>query len=133
MGPGTCRMRTKPSRSGSVAVFAGHAFGDCKGATALLRRGVKPVAGEAFLGFLGLRIQLKDARHTFADLTGQRLVGAAVLVLKDPGRILILQDAASGDWLNASVAPRGGTRSRANVFNGLLFLSGQRAGGSELQ
>ena len=122
-------MRTEPSRSRPVAVFAGHTFGDFEGATALVWRGVKRVASEAFGGFPSLGAQFQDMRHAFTDVSSERLVGAAVLVLKDPGRILILQDAAFRDWFNVSVAARRGARSRANVFDGPLFLPDQHGGG----
>ncbi len=68
-----------------------------------------------------LRAQFQDVRHTFADVSGQSLVGAAMLILADPRRIFVLQNPAACNGLHASVTARRRTRTRADIFDGLIL------------
>jgi len=112
-------VRTEPGRGWAMAVFAGDAFGYLEWPAALLGRGVKRVAREALRSFFRFRAQLQNAGHPFADIASQRLVGVAVLVLDDPGRIFVLQDPAASDRLDAAVAACRGARARSDVFHRL--------------
>ena len=126
----------KPSLRGSVAVFAGDAFGEFKRARAQFRRRSEYVARETFRRFFGFA-KFKNFGHAFADVAGERLEGPAVFVLDDPGRIFVLQDAAAGDGFDAAVATGGGARAGANVFvgggipSGTARLRGKQRRGSE--
>ena len=61
------------------------------------------------------------------------MVGAAVFVLKNPGGIFVLEDAAAGDGLDAAVAAGGGASARADVFDGFagIVVCGGRDGRNE--
>ncbi len=117
-------VRTQPGRSGTVAGFAGDAFGYFERAAALFGRGVEGVAGEALGGVFRFGAELQDAGHALADVTGEGLIGTAVLVLEDPGGIFVLEDAAAGDGLDAAVATGGGAGTGADVFHGLVGIGG---------
>ena len=109
-------MRAEPRRGRSVAIFAAHAFGNFKRAPALFWRGIERVARQTLRRLLRFRAKFQDARHAFADIAGERLVGAAVLVLQNPGGVFGLQDAAVRDRLHAAVATGGGAGARPDVF-----------------
>ena len=55
-------------------------------------------------------------RHALANVPGQRLVRLTVLVLDNPRRVFVLQDAAIGHRLHAAVATGGRARARTDVF-----------------
>jgi len=86
------------------------------------------VADQAFGRVFGFGFELQDASHAFTDRAGEGLVGAAVLVLQNPGGIFVLIDAAAGDGFYAAVATGGRARAGANVFNGLGRIRGRRGG-----
>jgi len=106
----------EPALGGAVAAFAAYAFGDFVGTAAQLGRRSQSVAGEALLRFFGFGAEFEDASHALADIASEGLVGAAVLILENPGGVFVLQDAAVGDGLDAAMATGGGTRTRTNVF-----------------
>ena len=84
MQPRTRGVGTEPSRGRPMTVFAGYAFRNFKRAPPLFGRSVERMARQAFWSLLGVCAQFQDARHAFADVPRQRLIRAAVLVLKDP-------------------------------------------------
>src|SRR5215470_5467652 len=131
MGPRTRGMWAEPCRSRPVAVLAGDAFGNLKRAAPLLRSGIKRVTRQTLRGLLRLCAQFQDARHPFADVPRERLIGSAVLVLKNPGRVLVLQNAAACNGLDASVAARRRARSGTDVFDGLFLLGAHQRGRQE--
>ena len=114
-------MRSQPSGCRSMAIFAGHTLRDFKRAPALLRRSRESVTRQAFWCIFGFRAEFQNASHAFANLSGQRLISAAVFVLDDPGRVFVLQDPAAGNRLHAAMATRGRTGARANVFPRLIL------------
>ena len=73
------------------------------------------MTGQAFRGFFGFS-QIQNFRHTLADVAGQRLIGATVLVLNDPGGIFILQNAAAGHRFYTAMATGGGAGAGADIF-----------------
>ena len=112
-----------------MAVFAGDAFGQFERAAALLWRCVQRMARKALRRFFGFLVEFQNAGDAFADFSSQRLICMAMLVFYDPGRIFILQNAASGNGFDATVATRGGARAWADVFYGLAVRI-SRFGGS---
>ena len=118
----------EPALGGAVAIFAAYAFGDFECAAMLLRSCVQGMAGEAFGRIFGPCAQLEDAGHALADISGEGLVGAAVLVLENPRGIFVLQDAAVGDGLDAAVATGGGARTWPNVFAWITLSLREREG-----
>ncbi len=129
MRPVAGRVRPKPAGSGSVAILAGNALGNFEGPPALVRCGVQRVADEAFRRFFRFASELQNAGHALSHLARERLIGAAVLVLQNPGGVLGLQDAAVRNGFHAAVTARCGARSRSDVLNGLL---GRRSGAPRL-
>ena len=126
MRPRSCRVRPEPRRRRPMAIFAGYPFRNFKRASALLRRRIQRVARQALRRFFGLRAQFQDPRHPLADLSSQRLVRPAVLILDDPCRIFALQNPAPSDGLHASVTTRRCTRTRADIFAGFILRRKQR-------
>ena len=104
-----------------MAVLAGDSFGGFECAAALLGRRIQRVTGKTLRRFFGLRAEFQNSRHAFADVAGQRLVGAAVLVLDDPGRILVLENPAAGDGLYTAVTTCGRAGTGTDVFDGLTL------------
>ncbi len=127
--PVTRSVRAEPGGGGAVAIFARDAFGEFEGAAALVGCGVQRVAGKTFRRFFGFSVEFQDAGDAFANFTGQRLIGVAVLVLDDPGGILVLQNAAARDGFDAAVATRGGAGAGANVLASLAVRIGCRRRG----
>jgi hypothetical protein len=119
--PRTGGMRTEPGRRWAVTILAGDTFGDFECAAALLGRRIQCVTRQALRGFFGLRAEFQNPRHAFADVSGQCLVGAAVLVLDDPGRIFVLENATAGDRLYAAMAACGRAGAGADVFDGFVL------------
>src|SRR5260370_2590142 len=126
MRPRSYCVRPHPRRRRPVAVFAGHAFRNFKRASALLRRRIQRVARQALRRFLGFRAHFQDARHPFANLSSQRLLRPAVLIIADPRRIFLLQNPAACDGLHASVTTRRCTRTRTDIFAGFILRRKQR-------
>src|SRR3989442_11546999 len=126
MRPRFCRVRPQPRRRRPVAVFAGYAFGNFKRASALLRSWIECVAHQALRRFFRLRAQFQDTRHPFSDVSDERLIRAAMLVLDDPRRIFILKNAAARYGPHASVTTRRCTRTWADIFDGLILRRKQR-------
>lgn len=120
--PAPYRVLAEPARRWPVAVFAGDAFGNFVRTAALLHGGVKRVTGQALRRLLGFGAQSQNARHAFANVTGQSLKRAAVFVLDDPGGIFILQDAALRNRLHAAVATGGRAGTGANKLMRLVCV-----------
>lgn len=115
----------EPGGGGTVAGFAGDTFGDFKRAAALLGRGVKSVAGKTLGGYFRFSVQLQDVGHALADIACEGLVGTAMLVLKNPGGIFVLEDAATGDGLDTAMAAGCGARTGTDVFHRLVGAIGR--------
>ncbi len=111
-----CGVLAEPALRGAMTTFAADAFGDFKGTPDQLGRRREGMAGETFRrGFRFAEIQ--NFRHALADVTGQRLICATVLVLNDPGGIFVLQNTAVRNRFHAAVATGGGAGAGANVFS----------------
>ena len=121
-------VRTEPCGRGAVAIFAGDAFGQFEWTAALLRRGVERMTCEALRRFFGFRIEFQNAGDAFADVSGQRLICTTVLVFYDPGRILILENAAASNGFDAAVAACGGAGAGADIFHWLAVRIGRLGG-----
>lgn len=131
MRPAGGSVRPEPARGRTVAILAGDAFCDFELAALLLGFCVERVAHEAFGRFFRFRAELEDARHALTDIAGESLVGAAVLVLQNPGGVFGLENAAAGDGADAAVATRSGARAGTDVFHrfsrGIFRLCAKRS------
>lgn len=130
MRPVACGVRTKPCGGGTVAIFAGYAFRQLEWAAALLGRRVERMTREALRRFFGLRIEFQNTGDAFADISGQCLVRATMLILDNPGGIFVLQNAAAWDGFDAAVTARGGTGAGTDIFlllKGVASRSARRA------
>ena len=117
----------EPALGRAVAVLAADAFGDVERAAALLGRGVESVANQAFLRFFRFGAELQDTGHALANVSGEGLVGSAVLVLQNPSGIFVLKDAAAGDRFDAAMTAGGGAGARADISSRFIL----RAGGKQ--
>ena len=110
-----------------MANFTGNTFGNFKRAATLLRSGVKGMASKTFWGFFGFGVgaELQDASHALAHIASQGLISAAVFILKNPGGIFVLQNAAAGNRFDAAVAAGGGAGTGSNVFDGFRRVGGK--------
>jgi hypothetical protein len=126
--PVAAGVRAEPGLRRAVTIFAGDAVGKFERAAALFGRSVERVTKQAFGSVFGFGVEFENARHAFANWTGERLVGAAVLVLQNPGGIFILIDTTVRDGLHAAMATGGGAGARADVLDGLGRIHRRRRG-----
>src|SRR5277367_1135896 len=119
-------VRTEPSLRRAVTIFAGDAIGKFESPPTLFRRSVKRVAEQAFGSVFGFGVEFQDARHALADWPGEGLIGAAVLVLQNPGGVFVLINAAARDGLHAAVATGGRAGAWANVLDRFGSIRGRR-------
>lgn len=132
--PAVGRVRAKPARGWTVAVFARDSFGDFKLAALLFRFCIERVADEAFRRFFCFSTQFQNPCYAFADVPGESLIRAAVLVFQNPGGIFSLENATASDRFYASVATCGGAGAGTDVFHwlsGRIFCLGAKRGGKQ--
>jgi hypothetical protein len=118
------RMRTEPRAGGTMTRFAAHAFTHKRPRLLRFRR-IERVAGQTFRRIVG-RGQSQEAGHAHRDGIGQHLRRPRMPILRDPRRVLGLENAAAAGWTDGPVTRGRRARSRPGVGAGHGRLRGQR-------
>src|SRR5215469_10894317 len=112
-------MRSQPLRRGAMAALAADSIVYIECPCFLAFRNIKSVAGKAFGSMRGVGCAKTLFAQNLCDalrhLVVQNVPGFGVLVLKDPGAVLVLQNLGLASRLDRSVASRSTARSRTYV------------------